>query len=121
MQKSSLCNYSGAYIIVKGTITITGAEADAAARNADERNKQVTFKNCALCTYCISEVNNTQVDNVKDLDNVMLMYDPVECSNNYAKTSASFWWYHKDDHNDNITDSELFKFKARITGRTPCC
>ena len=47
MLKSSLCDYSDAYILVKGRITITGAGADAAARQADERNKGVIFKNCA--------------------------------------------------------------------------
>ena len=46
MPKSSLCDYSDAYILVKGRITITGAGADAAARQADERNKGVIFKNC---------------------------------------------------------------------------
>ena len=43
MLKSLLCDYSDAYILAKGTIRITGAEADAAARNADERNNQVTI------------------------------------------------------------------------------
>ena len=57
--KSSLCYYSHAYILVKGIITITGAGADAAARRADERNKGVTFKNCAPFINCISEINNT--------------------------------------------------------------
>ena len=45
MLKSSLCDYSDAYILVKGTITITGAGDDAAARQADERDKGVAFKN----------------------------------------------------------------------------
>ena len=65
MLKSNLCDYSDAYILVKGTITITGAGADAAARQADERDKEVVFKNCAPFTNCISEINNTQVDNAK--------------------------------------------------------
>ena len=59
MLKSSLCDYSDAHIPVKGTITITGAGADAAARKADERNKGVAFKNCAPFTNRISEINNT--------------------------------------------------------------
>ena len=61
--KSSLCDYSDAYILVKGTITITGRGADAAARQADERDKGVSFKNCAPFINCISEINNTQIDN----------------------------------------------------------
>ena len=65
--KSSLCDYSDAHIFVKGKITITGAGDDAAARQADETDKGVAFKNCALFTNCISEINNTQIDNVKDI------------------------------------------------------
>ena len=86
MLKSSLCDYSDAYILVKGTITIEGAGADAAARQADERDKDVIFKNCAPFTNCISEINNTQVDNAKDIDIVMPMYNLIEYSDNYAKT-----------------------------------
>ena len=54
-------------------------------KNADKRNKQVTFKSFTLFTDCMSEINNTQVDNAKDLDVVMLMHNLVEYSNNYAK------------------------------------
>ena len=71
MLKSSLCEYSDAYILVKETITIIGRGADAAARQADERDKGVSFKNCAPFISCISEINNTQIDNAKDIDIVM--------------------------------------------------
>ena len=80
MLKSSLCDYSDAYILVKGIITINGAGADTAARQADERNKGVAFKNCAPLTNCISAINNTQVDNAKDIDIVMSMYNLIEYS-----------------------------------------
>ena len=73
MLKSSLCDYSDAYILVKETITINGAGADAAARQADERDKGVAFKNFARFTDCISEINNTQVDNAKNIDIVIPM------------------------------------------------
>ena len=63
MLKSSLCDYSDAYILLKGTITITGAGDNAAAKQADERDKGVVFENCAPFTNFISEINNTQVDN----------------------------------------------------------
>ena len=59
MLKSSLCDYSDEYILVKGKIIIAGVGADAAARQADERNKGVIFKNCAPFINCISEINNT--------------------------------------------------------------
>ena len=59
MLKLGLCNYSDAYLLVNETITITRGQDDAAARQADERNKEVMFTNCAAFTDCISEINNT--------------------------------------------------------------
>ena len=126
MLKSSLCDYSDAYILVKGTITVNNtAAADADANNT---NKKEIFKNCAPFTNCISEINNTQVDNAKDIDIVMPMYNFLEYSNNYSKTSGSLWQYCKDipavDNNNaivnftenNLTDS--FNFKVKMTGQT---
>ena len=119
MLKSSLCDYSDAYILVKGTIAIAGEGADAAARHADERDKCVAFKNCAPFTNCISEINNT-VDNAKDIDIVMPIYNLIEYSNNYAKTSGSLWQYFRDELNDDDMDeSKSFKSKIKITGKTP--
>ena len=81
MLKSSLCDYSGAYILVKRTITANNtAAADADANNT---NKKVTFQNCAPFSNCISEINNTHVDNAKDTDIVMPMYNLIEFSDNY--------------------------------------
>ena len=88
MLKSSLYDYSDAYNLVKGIITITGAGADAAARQADERDKDVAFKNFAPFINCISEINNTQVNNAKDIDIVMPIYNLIEYSDNYAKTTG---------------------------------
>ena len=119
MLKSTLCDYSDAYIFVKGKITITGAGDNVAARQADKRDKGVAFKNCAPLTNCISEINNTQIDNAKDIDIVMPMYNLIKYSNNYAKTSGSLWQYYKDEPNDNLTDSESFESKIKITGKTP--
>ena len=109
MLRSSLCDYVNSYILVKGTITITGAGNDAAARQADERNKGVTFKNCAPFTKCISRINNTGIDNAHDIDIVMPMCNLIEYSDNYSKTSASLSQYYKNDPNDNLTDSKSFK------------
>ena len=117
--KSSLCDYSDAYILVKGTITITGAGADATTRQVDERDKGVTFKNCAPFTNCISEINTIQLDHAKDIDIVMPMYNLMEYSDNYAKTTGSLWQYFRDEPDDNIEDSESFKSKIKITGKTP--
>ena len=87
MLKSSLCNYSDAYILVKGKITVNNtAAADADANNT---NKKVIFKNCASFTECISRINNTQVDDAKCIDIIMLIYNLIEYSDNYSKTSRS--------------------------------
>ena len=119
MLKSILYDYSDAYILVKGRISITGAGYNAAARQTDERNKGVIFKNCTPCTNCISEINNTQIDNAKDLDVVMPTYNLIEYGDNYSKTSRGFSQYLRDEPNDNLTDSESCKSKTKITGNTP--
>ena len=121
MLKSSLCDYSDAYILVKGKITIAGEGADAAARQVDERNKGVVFNNCAPFINCISKINNTQIDNAKDIDIVMPMYNLIEYSDNYAKTTGNLWKYFRDEPvaDDDMEDSESFKSKTKITGKTP--
>ena len=80
MLKSSLFDYSDAYIAVKGTITVPNTGAAAAPNN---RNKKVVFENCAPFTYCINKINNMQIDNAKDIDVVMNMYNLREYSENY--------------------------------------
>ena len=91
MLRSNLCDYAGSYILVKQTITITGGGDDAAARQADERNKGVIFKNCAPFTKCISRINNTDIDNAHDIDIVIPMYNSIEYSDSYSKISESLW------------------------------
>ena len=118
MLRSSLCDYVYAYILVKGTITITGAEDAAAAKRVDERNKGVIFKDCAPFIKCISQINDTEIDNVQDIDIVIPMYNLIEYSNNYSKASGSLWQYYKDEPSDNLTDSKSFKSKVKITGST---
>ena len=122
MLKSSSCDYRDAYIHVKGTITVNNSVVPPAA--ADNANRKVIVKNCSP----LSEINNTQVDNAKDIDIVMPMYNLIEYSNNYSKTSGNLWQYYKDipaANNDNaivdftnanLTDS--FNFKAKMTGQT---
>ena len=110
--RSNLCDYADAYLLVNGTITIIGDGGDDAAKRADERDKGVIFKNCAPFTKCISRINNTEIDNAKDIDIVMTIYNLIENSDNYSKISGSLWQYFKDD---NLTDSESFKSKIKIT------
>ena len=97
MLRSNLCDYADAYILVKGTITITGAGDDVDARRLDERNKGIIFKICAPFTKCLSRINGREIDNAKDIDIVIPMYDLIEYSDNYSKTSGSLWQYYKDD------------------------
>ena len=89
MLRSNLFDYADAYILVKGTITITSAGYDDTAKQLDERNKGIIFKNCAPFTKCISRINNTDIDNAQGIDIAMSMYDLTEYSNNYSKTSGS--------------------------------
>ena len=119
MLRFNLCDYADAYILVKGTITITGAGDDDAAKQLDEKNKGVLFKYCAPFTKCISRINNTDIDNAQGIDIVMPMYNLIEYSYNYSKTSGSLWQYYIDNPNDNIVQSESFKSKIRITGKAP--
>ena len=123
--RSSLCDYSDAYIFVKGNIAFINTGTAEAPTN---RDKKVIFKNCALCTNCISKINNTQIDNAEHTDIVMLMYSLIEYSDNYSKTPGSLWQYCKEIsavnnagdivifYGANATDS--LNFKAKITRRT---
>ena len=84
--RSSLCDYADAYILVKWTITITGA-GDAIIG--------VIFKTFAPFIKCISEINDTDIDNAQDIDIVMSMHNLTEYGDNYSKTSGSLWQYTK--------------------------
>ena len=112
MLRSDLCDFSGAYIVVKGTITVKNP-------NNAKRNKAVTFKNNAPLINCISKINGVKIDNAEDLDVVMPMYNLLEYSKNYRKTTGSLWNYYRDEpKNPCSSDSESFKYKNNITGNT---
>ena len=67
----------------------------------------------------LSEINNTQVDNAKDIDVAIPTYNLIECSDSYSKTSGSLWQYYRDEPNVNLTDSESINSEIKITGNTP--
>ena len=126
MLRSSLCEYSDAYILVKGNISVNNTVgAGAAANNV---NKKVIFKNCSPFTNCISKINNIQIDNTEYIDIVMSMYNLIEYSDNYSKTSESIWQSCKDipavNNNGDIVDftatntTHSFRFKIKIAGQT---
>ena len=92
-------------------------------------NKKVIFKNYTPFTDCITEINNTHIDDAQKTDIVMPIYNLIEYSDAYSKTSESLWQYHRDepalDNNGNIIDfpddnnnSPSYKFKQKITGQT---
>ena len=78
----------------------------AAIIKADKRNEEIIFKNSAPFIDCISEINNTQVDNAKDLGVVIPMYNLIKYSNNCPETSGNLWQYYRhepaSDNNGNI-------------------
>ena len=121
MLRSSLCDYSDAYILASTTIAVPNT---AAANN----RKNIIIKNCTPFTNCISEINNTQLDNAKDINIVMPMYNLIEYTDNYSQTSGNLWHYNRDEPflnaNGDITDfsadnnnSASFKFKTKIAGK----
>ena len=122
MLNSSLCDYSDAYILVKGTITVQNT---AAVNNVGEKE---IFKNSASFTNCKTEINNTEVDNAKDIDIAIPMYNLIEHSDNYSRTSGYLWQYCEDipaiNNNGDIIDfnganvTDLFNFNEKITGQT---
>ena len=126
MLKSSLCDYDDAYIPVKETIP--GNNSVVALDAANNANSKVILKNCATFTIWISEINNTQADNTKDIDIVMPIYNLIEYSDNYSETSGRLWQYCKDipavNNNNAIVDftnahiTASFNFKAKMTSQT---
>ena len=84
--------------------------------NADKRNKNLAFKNNAP----FIKINGVKIDNAEDLDVVMAMYNVLECSKNYKKTTGSLWNYYRDKPSDPVSsNSESFKYKTSIVGKAP--
>ena len=140
MLRSDLCDYSDAYIVVKGTTTVDkktfttddfeapdNTAANVTATNTANNNafgeKKLVFKNNTPFINCISKINSVKIDNAEDLDVVMPMYHLLEYSKNYKKTTGSLWNYYRDEpnsstDNNNIThsilNSESFDYKANF-------
>ena len=119
MIRSHLCDRSDAYIFISGTITIKGAEDNDAARQALERLKGIIYIYCVPITDCISNINVTQIDYAKNIDFVMPMYNSTEYIDNYSKRLGGLRQYYRHESNDDITESESFKPKIKITAKPP--
>ena len=129
MLRSNLCDFSDAYIVFKGDITLT---KNAGSCFIDIREGFLAFKNNAPFINCISKITNMLIDNTEDLDVVMPIYNLIEYSKNYRKTTGSLCNYYRDEPNnlllvgdppiidynaDPITNSESFKYRSSITGK----
>ena len=113
--RSDLCNYSDAYIVVKGTITIVRPDGA-------KRTKEVVFRDNAPFINCISKINGVRIDNAEGLDVVMPMYNLLEYSKNYRKTTGRLWNYYRDklsnllsSESSESSNSESFKYNTRNT------
>ena len=128
MLRSSLCDYSDAYILVKGTITVMAPGANNGANNIrDKKNRPLILKNSAPFVSCITRINGELIEDADDLDIVMPTYNLLEHSKNYRKTIGSLYNYYRDElindgndnfNNRNVVNSEAFKYKNKITGNT---
>ena len=124
MLRSDLCDFSDAYIGVKGNVTVTkktftaddidapnntAANVNAAntTNNNSFGNKKLIFKNNAPFINCISKINSVKIDNAEDLDVVMSMYNLLEYSKNCRKTTCSLWNYYRDQPSSTIGDNNI--------------
>ena len=121
MLRSDLCDFSDAYIVVKGVVAVSNPD-DAKNNNNNNNNnnnKAVAFKNNAPFINSISKINGVQTDKAEDLDVVMPTYNLLEYSKNYRKTTGSLWNYYRDEPSDPLSsNSESFRYKTSITGNT---
>ena len=119
MLTSDLCDFSDAYIVVKGEITVT------VGSSSSRQNRPFAFKNNAPFTNCISKNNNMLIDYADNLVDVMPMYNLIEYSKNYRTTGSLLNYYRNVLSNDtnnnnnlkkNVINSEYFSYKTSITG-----
>ena len=123
--RSDLCNYSDAYILVKGTVTVNGV-VNGAENEILRRNRPLILKNNAPFVSCMTKINNEFIEDADDLDIVMPMDNLLEYSKNYRKTIGSLYNYYRDELSDdnnpnnfpntNVVNSSAFEYKNKITG-----
>ena len=129
MLRSNLCDYSDAYILLKGAISVTAPGVNNKANNIrDKRNRPLILKNNAPFVSCITRINGELIEDADDLDIVMSIYNLLEYSENYRKTIGSLYNYYRDelshDADDNtfdnikVVNSNTFKYKNKIIGNT---
>ena len=127
MLRSDLCDYSDAYILVKGTVTVNGV-VSGAENGILRRNRPLILKNNAPFVSRMTKINNEFIEDADDLDIVMPMYNLLEYSKNYRKTIGSLYNYYRDELSDdnnpnnfpntNVVNSSVFEYKNKKTGNT---
>ena len=122
MLRSDLCDYADVYILIKGIITVAG--------NAprDRQDRPVILKNNAPFISCITRINGELIEDADDLDIVIPMYNLLEYSKNYRKTTGSSYNYYRDElddnadlnnhPNNNVVSSSAFKYKSKLLDNT---
>ena len=114
--KTSLCDYSDAYILMTGGIRVEGVAA----------NTNVAFKNCAPSTRCVTHVNDELVETAENLDIIMPMYNLIEYFDNYADSSGNLYQFKRGESSMNdarnplnvaLDNSTSFKCKASLLGK----
>ena len=98
---NQVCDYSDAFILVTGNITV----------NADN-NTDAAFKNCAPFSTCTTKINDIFVDEANDIYITMSMYNLIEYSDNYSGTSGSLWQFKRDEVSDNNVDLTINSFQS---------
>ena len=94
-------------MILKHPKSAANATATNTANDNSFGEKKLVFKNNAPFTNCISKINGVKIDNAEDLGVVMPMYNLLEYSKNYKKTTGSLWNYYRDEPNSNIGDNNI--------------
>ena len=122
MLRSNLCDYSDAYILVNGTITVAGNKL------RDRQNRPLILKNNAPSVSCITRINGELIEDADDLEIVMPMYNLLEYSKSYRKTIGSLYNYYRDELSDDadnnhfnnikVVNSNTFKYKNKINDNT---
>ena len=125
--RSDLCDFADAYILVNGTITVNGI-VNGVEKEINRRHRPLILKNNAPFVSCITRINGELIEDADDLDIVMPMYNLLEYSKNYRKTTGSLCNNYRDELNDdvnlnnfannNVVSSNVFKYKTKITGNT---
>ena len=113
MLRSNLCDYSDAYILVKGTITVTAPGVNNNANNIrDKRNRPLILKNNAPFISCITRNNGELIEDANDLDIVIPIYNLLKYSKNYRKTIGSLYNYYRDELSDDAGDNNFDNIKV---------